>query len=69
MLSEWDLKILLENRSLQTHSISQGAVVLLWEGMVLGRGIVRAGGELVSEIANAQRSRLREILAKRRGET
>jgi hypothetical protein len=59
-----DLRALLEVRALPTHGVAPGSVVLLWDGTVLGRGMIRLGGELVSEIATAQRARLWDILAK-----
>jgi len=62
-LSVGDLRELLEVRTLPTE-VAPGAVVLLWDGAILGRGMVRVGGELVSEIPRAQRARLRSILGK-----
>jgi NOL1/NOP2/sun family putative RNA methylase len=62
-LSNASLRSLLDKQSLRSPGLSPGAVALLWNGMVLGRGIVRVSGELVSEIASAQRDRLRAILA------
>lgn len=61
-LSDGELRTLLGGSLQMTEGRVPGAVVLRWQGVVLGRGIVRVGGELVSEIPTAQRARLREIL-------
>jgi len=61
-LSDSEIRTLLEGELLSTEGISPGAVVLLWRGMILGRGMIRGTGYLVSEIADAQANRLREIL-------